>query len=31
MITLNLANKSRQAKFCSEMVEMMEGEPGHEQ
>jgi hypothetical protein len=31
MITLNLANKSRQAKFCSEMVKMIEGEPGHEQ
>ncbi len=31
MITLNLANESRQAKFCSEMVKMIEGEPGHEQ
>jgi hypothetical protein len=31
MITLNLTNKTRLAKFCSEMVKMIEGEPGHEQ
>jgi hypothetical protein len=31
MITLNLANKSWLAKFCSEMVKMIEGESGHEQ
>jgi hypothetical protein len=31
MITLNLTSKPRVAKFCSEMVKMINGEPGHEQ